>query len=159
LAARKIREKARLIAAHLLEVSPDDLEWRDYAFRVKGAPDRFKTMQEIAFAAYTNFPQGLEGGLEAVCQGRHEPGRWRRHRARPAGRIGYNIAGDMGGIGTPLGTSMRLPALLSTPCALTKLVPPASPVSIARIRCLCVVDHCSVMGEVACRLGVMKGKF
>lgn len=34
-AARKIREKARLIAAHLLEVDPDDLEWRDYAFRVK----------------------------------------------------------------------------------------------------------------------------
>ncbi len=66
-AARKIREKARLIAAHLLEVSPDDLEWRDYAFRVKGSPDRFKTMQEIAFAAYTNFPLGLEGGLEAVC--------------------------------------------------------------------------------------------
>ncbi|MBX6341500.1 MAG: carbon-monoxide dehydrogenase large subunit, partial [Thermomicrobiaceae bacterium] len=65
-AARKIREKARLIAAHLLECSPDDLEWRDYAFRVKGAPERSKTMQEIAFAAYTNFPQGLEGGLEAV---------------------------------------------------------------------------------------------
>jgi carbon-monoxide dehydrogenase large subunit len=66
-AARKIREKARLIAAHLLEVSPDDLEWKDYAFRVKGAPDRYKTMQEIAFAAYTNFPLGLEPGLEAEC--------------------------------------------------------------------------------------------
>ncbi|MBX5444194.1 aerobic carbon-monoxide dehydrogenase large subunit [Sphaerobacter sp.] len=65
-AARKIREKARLIAAHLLEVDPDDLEWRDYAFRVKGSPERAKTMSEIAFAAYTNFPQGLEGGLEAV---------------------------------------------------------------------------------------------
>ena len=65
-AARKIREKARLIAAYLLECNPDDLEWSDYAFRVKGAPEQAKTMQEIAFAAYTNFPQGLEGGLEAV---------------------------------------------------------------------------------------------
>jgi aerobic carbon-monoxide dehydrogenase large subunit len=65
-AARKIREKARVLAAHLLEASPDDLEWEDYAFRVKGAPERSKTMQEIAFAAYTNFPQGVEGGLEAV---------------------------------------------------------------------------------------------
>ena len=66
-AARKIREKGRQIAAHLLECSPDDLEWLDYAFRVKGAPERSKTMTEVAFAAYTNFPLGLEGGLEAVC--------------------------------------------------------------------------------------------
>ncbi len=63
---RKIREKARLLAAHLLECSPDDLEWSDYAFRIKGTPERSKTMTELAFAAYTNFPQGLEGGLEAV---------------------------------------------------------------------------------------------
>lgn len=65
-AARKIREKARTIAAHLLECNPDDLEWKDFAFRVKGSPERAKTMSEIAFAAYTNFPQGIEGGLEAV---------------------------------------------------------------------------------------------
>jgi len=65
-AGRKIREKARHIAAHLLECSPDDLTWEDYAFHVKGDPDRKKTMPEIAFAAYTNFPQGMEGGLEAV---------------------------------------------------------------------------------------------
>ena len=32
----------------------------------KGAPDRAKTIQEIAFAAYTNHPQGMEAGLEAV---------------------------------------------------------------------------------------------
>jgi aerobic carbon-monoxide dehydrogenase large subunit len=65
-AARKIREKARQLASHLLEVSPDDLEWQDYKFRVKGAPLRAVSMSELAFAAYTNFPQGLEGGLEAV---------------------------------------------------------------------------------------------
>ena len=65
-AARKIREKARHIAAHLLECNPDDLEWVDHTFRVKGVPDRAKTMTEIAFAAYTNHPQGMEAGLEAV---------------------------------------------------------------------------------------------
>ncbi|HKK27687.1 MAG TPA: aerobic carbon-monoxide dehydrogenase large subunit [Gemmatimonadota bacterium] len=65
-AARKVRAKAQKIAAHLLEVDEADLEWKDYAFRVKGAPDRSKTMQDIAFAAYTNVPEGLEAGLEAV---------------------------------------------------------------------------------------------
>jgi len=66
MAARKIREKAQKIAAHLLEVSPDDLEWKDYAFRVKGVPTKSKTMAEVAFAAYTNHPKGMEAGLEAV---------------------------------------------------------------------------------------------
>ena len=65
-AARKIREKAKKIAAHLLEAREDDLEWEKGKFFVKGAPNRSKTIQEIAFAAYTNFPQGLEPGLEAV---------------------------------------------------------------------------------------------
>jgi carbon-monoxide dehydrogenase large subunit len=66
MAARKIRDKAQKIAAHLLEVSPDDLEWVDHQFQVKGAPEKAKTMAELAFAAYTNHPQGMEAGLEAV---------------------------------------------------------------------------------------------
>jgi len=66
MAARKIREKAAKIAAHLLEVSPDDIEWKDHKFQVKGVPGKSKTMAEIAFAAYTNHPQGMEAGLEAV---------------------------------------------------------------------------------------------
>ncbi len=66
IAARKIRDKAQKIAAHLLEVSPADLEWKDHKFQVKGVPDKAKTMQEIAFAAYTNLPPGMEAGLEAV---------------------------------------------------------------------------------------------
>lgn len=65
-AARKIRAKAKKIAAYLLEVGEDDLEWKDYKFQVKGVPDKAKTMQEIAFAAYTNHPPGMEAGLEAV---------------------------------------------------------------------------------------------
>jgi carbon-monoxide dehydrogenase large subunit len=65
-AARKIRDKARKIAAFLLEVSEEDLVWEPGKFSVKGAPGKSKTIQEIAFAAYTNFPPGLEAGLEAV---------------------------------------------------------------------------------------------
>lgn len=65
-AARKIREKAKKIAAYLLEVSEDDLEWEVGKFFVKGAPQKAKTIQEIAFAAYTNHPPGMEAGLEAV---------------------------------------------------------------------------------------------
>jgi carbon-monoxide dehydrogenase large subunit len=66
-AARKIREKASHLAAHLLECSVDDLEWKDHKFQVKGAPERSKSMTDLAFAAYTNHPQGMEAGLEAVC--------------------------------------------------------------------------------------------
>jgi carbon-monoxide dehydrogenase large subunit len=66
IAARKIREKAKKIAAHLLEVSEADLEWEPGKFFVKGAPSKAKTIQEIAFAAYTNLPAGMEAGLEAV---------------------------------------------------------------------------------------------
>ncbi|HLQ22727.1 MAG TPA: aerobic carbon-monoxide dehydrogenase large subunit [Gemmatimonadales bacterium] len=66
MAARKIRDKAKKLAAHLLEVSEEDLVWEPGKFSVKGAPQKSKTIQEIAFAAYTNHPQGMEAGLEAV---------------------------------------------------------------------------------------------
>jgi carbon-monoxide dehydrogenase large subunit len=66
MAARKIRDKAKKIAAHLLEVSEDDLVWEVGKFSVKGAPQKAKTIQDIAFAAYTNHPAGMEAGLEAV---------------------------------------------------------------------------------------------
>lgn len=66
MAARKIRDKARKIAAYLMEVAEEDLEWEPGKFTVKGNPEAFKTIQEIAFAAYTNHPQGMEAGLEAT---------------------------------------------------------------------------------------------
>jgi len=66
MAARKIKAKAQMIAAHLLEVHDDDLEWDVDRFRVKGAPERFKTMKELAWAAYNSVPKGMEMGLEAV---------------------------------------------------------------------------------------------
>ena len=66
MAGRKIRAKAQMIAAWMLEVHDDDLEWDVDRFAVKGAPERFKTMTEIAFAAYNQAVPGLEPGLEAV---------------------------------------------------------------------------------------------
>jgi len=63
-AARRLREKAKLIAAHLLEVSQDDLVWDRDRFHVQGVPERFKTIQDISFAAYTNFPPTMEPGFE-----------------------------------------------------------------------------------------------
>ncbi|MFM9123715.1 MAG: aerobic carbon-monoxide dehydrogenase large subunit, partial [Actinomycetota bacterium] len=65
--ARKLREKARQIAAHLLECAPDDLEFDSGTFSVKGSPDRVKTVQECIFAAYqAGLPDGMENGFEDV---------------------------------------------------------------------------------------------
>jgi aerobic carbon-monoxide dehydrogenase large subunit len=64
--SRKLRDKGKKIAAHLLEVSEDDVEFEKGRFFVRGAPDKAKTIQDVAFAAYTNFPEGLEPGLEGV---------------------------------------------------------------------------------------------
>ena len=65
-ACRKIKDKAQKIAAHLLEAAEEDLEWEVGKFSVKGVPAKSVTIQDIAFAAYTNHPQGLEAGLEAT---------------------------------------------------------------------------------------------
>jgi carbon-monoxide dehydrogenase large subunit len=66
MAARRIREKARIIAAHLLEAPVDDVEWSDYKFNVIGIPEKSITMQQVAFAAYTNPAPDSEPGLEAT---------------------------------------------------------------------------------------------
>ena len=64
--SRKIREKAKKIAAHMLEAAEGDLEWTGDRFQVKGSPDQSMNMEEISFAAYTNVPEGEEAGLESV---------------------------------------------------------------------------------------------
>jgi carbon-monoxide dehydrogenase large subunit len=65
--AEKITEKVKAIGAHMLEVSPEDVEFVNGAVAVKGAPGRSKGFGEIAFAAFmaTGLPAGMEGGLEA----------------------------------------------------------------------------------------------
>ncbi|MBE2998611.1 carbon-monoxide dehydrogenase large subunit [Nocardiopsis sp. HNM0947] len=70
LVARKVRDKARIIASGMLEANVTDLEWTKGAFAVKGDPDRSVTIQEIALRAHGagDLPDGIEGGLEAqVC--------------------------------------------------------------------------------------------
>ena len=62
--SRKIRAKARKLAAHLLEVSEEDVEWELGRFYVRSAPDRGVSIQECAMAAYSNMPDGMEPGLE-----------------------------------------------------------------------------------------------
>jgi len=64
--SRRVIEKARKIAAHLLEVSEEDVDFTRPTFSVRGAPDKAVTIQDVAFAAYTNFPDGMESGLEAA---------------------------------------------------------------------------------------------
>ena len=68
LAAQKIKEKARKLAAHELEVAEDDVEFRDGKFQVRGAPERAKTVPDLAFSSWTahNLPEGMEPALEAT---------------------------------------------------------------------------------------------
>jgi aerobic carbon-monoxide dehydrogenase large subunit len=68
-AAEKVRAKARIIAAHELEVAEEDLEWKEGKFQVTGAPDRAKTIPEVAFSAWTAhaLPAQVEPGLEATA--------------------------------------------------------------------------------------------
>ena len=63
---RKIKEKGKKIAAHLLEASPDDMEYANGQFQVKGAPGKAVPFGQVALTAYVphNYPEGLEPGLE-----------------------------------------------------------------------------------------------
>ena len=65
--ARKVRDRARLVAAAMLEASPDDLEWEKGCWLVKGDPEKYATIQEIAMAARgsVELPAGVEAGLDA----------------------------------------------------------------------------------------------
>ncbi|MFF4866315.1 aerobic carbon-monoxide dehydrogenase large subunit [Streptomyces sp. NPDC002405] len=69
LVARKVRERAKIVASAMLEVSPDDLEWEKGRWYVTGDPDQGRTMAEIALAAHSNLelPEGVEGHLDATC--------------------------------------------------------------------------------------------
>jgi carbon-monoxide dehydrogenase large subunit len=64
--ARKLADKAKRIAAHLLEAADVDIELENGKLYVRGTPDRSVTIQDVALAAYTNVPDGMEHGLEDV---------------------------------------------------------------------------------------------
>ncbi len=68
-ASRRIVDKARIIAASMLECAPEDLEWDRGTFHVKGDPGASKTIQEVALASHgpMELPDGVEGHLDATC--------------------------------------------------------------------------------------------
>jgi carbon-monoxide dehydrogenase large subunit len=65
--ARKVRDRARIVAAAMLEASADDLEWEDGTWHVRGDPEQGHTIAEIAMAAHSalELPEGVEGHLDA----------------------------------------------------------------------------------------------
>jgi aerobic carbon-monoxide dehydrogenase large subunit len=65
--ARKVRERAKIVAAAMLEASPDDLEWTAGRWQVRGDPEKARSIAEIAMAAHgaLELPEGIEGHLDA----------------------------------------------------------------------------------------------
>jgi carbon-monoxide dehydrogenase large subunit len=69
-AAEKVQEKAKRICAALLEAAPEDIELAEGKYRVRGSPDKFKTMAEISGAAHIppqELPTDIEPGLEETA--------------------------------------------------------------------------------------------
>ncbi|GAA3548223.1 aerobic carbon-monoxide dehydrogenase large subunit [Nonomuraea rosea] len=66
--ARKVRDRAKIVAAAMLEASADDLEWADGRWSVVGDPSAGRSLVEIALAAHSNLelPEGVEGHLDAT---------------------------------------------------------------------------------------------
>ena len=69
LSARKLKEKGRALAAHLLEAAEVDIEYENGKFFVRGSPDQSKTIQDIALMANVawNMPEGMDPGFEATA--------------------------------------------------------------------------------------------
>jgi aerobic carbon-monoxide dehydrogenase large subunit len=68
-AAQRVKEKAKKIAAHLMEANEQDIEWRNDKFTVRGSPDQAKSFANVALMANVawNMPAGVEPGLEATA--------------------------------------------------------------------------------------------
>ncbi len=66
-ASLKVQEKARRLAAHMLEAAADDVVFTDGRYQVKGVPDKALLLEAIAARAYgEGLPDGIESGLEAT---------------------------------------------------------------------------------------------
>ncbi|MDP9408011.1 MAG: xanthine dehydrogenase family protein molybdopterin-binding subunit [Actinomycetota bacterium] len=67
LAAGKVIEKARRVAAHVLEAAEGDVEFNAGTFSVKGSPEAKMTIQEVSLATFAahNLPEGMEPTLDS----------------------------------------------------------------------------------------------
>ena len=65
-ASRKLKDKARALAAHLMEAAEEDIEYADGQFSVKGSPDSVQSIQDVALMAHLawNMPEGMDPGFE-----------------------------------------------------------------------------------------------
>ena len=66
-AAQKVLDKARKLAAHLLETREEGINFEEGSFQVRGSPEQALSFQDVALQAYLawNLPEGMEPGLEA----------------------------------------------------------------------------------------------
>jgi carbon-monoxide dehydrogenase large subunit len=68
IAAKRVIDKGRRIAANLVEAAPEDMVQTDGGFAVKGVPDKRITWRQIAGAAYGGrVPKGMEIGLQETA--------------------------------------------------------------------------------------------
>jgi carbon-monoxide dehydrogenase large subunit len=64
MAIERVVERARRIAAHLVEAAPEDIVQVDGGFAVAGVPEKKITWRQVAAAAYGRLPRGMEPGLQ-----------------------------------------------------------------------------------------------
>ena len=67
LSLNKIQDKAKQIAAHMLEASVEDIEIEEGKYRIKGVPTQSVTLADIAGLAYSgSLPKEFDAGLEST---------------------------------------------------------------------------------------------
>ena len=90
-AIAKIKEKAKIVTAHLLEAAVEDIDYADGKFFVKGSPGKFKTIQDVALMANVawNYPEGPRArprGVGVLRSAQLRLSLRRAHRRRASGR-------------------------------------------------------------------------
>jgi aerobic carbon-monoxide dehydrogenase large subunit len=72
-ACDKVVDKARRMAAHMLEADEQDVEFAHGSFSVRGVPDQVRTIQEVSLATFAahDLPEGFEPSLDSDAT--HDP--------------------------------------------------------------------------------------